>query len=119
MCIFRCKKAAETTTEENHGWIWWWVLATCIIILITIVCQLHSGKYYFDKDRYPVVATAMVDRCGPDPQDIDGFNQLIYESEKGEYLIAECTVSGGSYNVIHYSDDWETGIVLTHHQIQP
>ena len=55
MCIFRCKKAAETTTEENHGWIWWWVLATCIIILITIVCQLHSGKYYFDKDKYPIV----------------------------------------------------------------
>ncbi len=103
--------------KKRFGWVKWCILAACLVFVIAAVLLLlrpkKYGSYYFDKDRYPVIATAMTDRAGPNPQDIDGFNRLIHESSEGEYLIAECTVSGGSYNVIHYSNNWETGFVLT------
>ncbi len=106
----------DAVEKKRPKWVKWCILAVCLVLVIAAILLLLRGsqpkRYFFDKEKYPVIGTWMDDIAGPVPSPTDWESMCSVASEYNDTcIIAECTV-GGSYNDVE-RDSFLSGQALT------
>ena len=105
----------DPAQKKRPNWVKWCIPAVCLVLVIAAVLLLLHGsqpkRYFFDKDKYPLIGMWMNDMAIPDPSPDWDDMCSVADQRKDACFIAECTVIGGSYNMVQI--DSTHGQVLT------
>lgn len=95
----------------------WGILAACLALVLGLsvaatasyflLTPTNTPKlYFFDKTKYPVCGHAITDSILPDPYNWETmYNNFLTYGEGKNCLIVECTVTGGSFNILKEYDE--------------